>query len=217
MRKSLPVAGNASVDWSRKAIACCIFAVLGFATLWFGIGLLFAAVAAVFGHLARHETASSAGLRGRGFATVGLWLGYASMLSFPVLAAAALAAFPALGSWRAGQASAHHATSRANASRLFVACEAYARANRDRYPVAWEELKGRYLPSTELDDLLRSSHPGGAAEAFQLVPHDRPVLPAMADSVVVIQESAPSEVRDIAVVYANGTVANLHNPDHEIP
>jgi hypothetical protein len=53
--------------------------------------------------------------------------------------------------------------------------------------------------------------------AFEIVPHDRPVLEAIGDSVIVIQEIAPPRVSEIAVVYANGRVAGLHNPDHEAP
>ena len=109
------------------------------------------------------------------------------------------------------------AASRAHASSLFVACEAYARANRDKYPVEWDVLSGRFLPSDELADLLRSPYSGGPRVAFELVRHDRPVLDAFGDSVVVIQEVAPPQIPEIAVVYANGKVATLHNPAYENP
>lgn len=216
MSPPVPVSGGTPAAWSTKAIVGAIFGLLGFVLLWLGVGLLFAATAAVLGHVARHET-SDRPLRGRGFATFGLWLGYGSMLVFPVLVLSAAAAFPAIGKWRSDEDARHQAESRIQASRLFVACEAYARANRDRYPASWEDLSGRFVPSEELDELLRSPHPDGAGVAFEIVPHDRPVLPAIADSVVVIQELAPPQVRSIAVVYADGTAATLHNPAHDSP
>lgn len=216
MTPPAPVSSGLPAEWSHKAIFGAIFGLLGFATLWLGFGLLFAAMAAVLGHVARHET-SARPLRGRGFATFGLWLGYGAMLVFPFLILLAAAAVPALGLWRSDEDVRHQAESRTQASRLFVACEAYARANRDRYPASWENLSGRFVTSGELDELLRSPHAGGLRTAFELVPHDRPVLPAIADSVVVIQELAPPQVREIAVVYADGSVSALHNPAHDSP
>jgi len=211
-----PVSGVAPHEWSKKAIAGVVFSLIGFATTWLIFGLLFSAAGAVCGHLARYET-SVLPLRGRRLATFGLVLGYTAMLCFPFIALFAAASFPAIGKWRMEQEAQHRAASRAHASRLFVACEAYARANRDNYPVEWEVLSGRFLPSDEFAELLRSPYPGGSRIAFELVRHDRPVLEAIGDSVVVIQEIAPARIPEIAVVYANGKVATLHNPDHEEP
>ena len=59
----------------------------------------------------------------------------------------------------------------------------------------WEQLAGRYIPGHELRKLLHSPYKGGVAQAFEIVPHDRPVLPAIADSVIVIQEIAPKTAR----------------------
>lgn len=202
--------------WSKPAIASAVFGLIGLATLWLVFGLLVAGIAAVLGHVARHETRAR-GLRGRRLATFGLGLGYGAMLLFPILALLVGISFPALEKWRAERSAESFAESRANASRLFVACEAYARANRDRYPAEWEQLSGRYLPSDELASLLESPHPGGVKIAFELVRHDRPVLEAIADSVVVIQEVAPPDVPHITVVHANGRTASLHNPDYEKP
>jgi len=98
---------------------------------------------------------------------------------------------------------------------LYAACEDFARENNGRYPLEWEQLTGRYIPGHELRKLLRSPYRGGTAMAFEIVPHDRPVIPAIADSVIVIQEIAPKSEPQIAVVYANGTVKLIHNPDHE--
>jgi MFS family permease len=211
-----PASGPAPIEWSKKAIFGAVFAILGFATLWLVFGLFFAALAAILGHVARYEC-QDRGLRGRRFATFALWLSYFSMITFPVIALAIGLSFPAVEKWRADQETRHRAESRARASRLFVACEAYARANRDHYPDQWEALSGRFVPAEELAGLLYSPHPGGPRVAFEIVPHDRPVLEAIGDSVIVIQEIAPARVSEIAVVYANGRVAGLHNPDHEVP
>jgi hypothetical protein len=66
--------------------------------------------------------------------------------------------------------------------------------------------------------MMPSSQPtAGSGRAFELVRHDRPVLQAINDSVIVIQEIAPSQISQIAVVYADGSVSTLHNPDYEKP
>ncbi len=216
MTPPTPVPGGPPAEWSMKAIAGAALGLIGFATLWLGLGIFLAAAAAVLGHVARYET-SVRPLRGRGFATFGLWLGYLAMLVFPGFVLLAALAPTAFGMWRSDEDARLRAESRDRASRLFVACEAYARANRDRYPGVWEDLSGRFVPPAELGELLRSPHPDGAAVAFELVPHERPVLPALAGSVVVIQELAPPQIRKIAVVYADGTVASFHNPAHDPP
>lgn len=216
MRSAPQTSPAVPVDWSRKAIASAVLGIAGFATLWLVAGLFAAALAAILGHLARHETLVHP-LRGRRLASIGLLFGYGSMLLFPVVALVVALSFPALEKWRSDQSAESRAASRAQASRLFVACEGYARANRDRYPADWDSLGGRYVPEAELAALLRSPYPGGARVAFELVAHDRPVLEAIADSVVVIQEIAPSNVREIAVVYANGKVDSLHNPNYDLP
>jgi hypothetical protein len=216
MNSASPASGGRPVEWSKAAISGTILALLGFATLWLFFGLFLSALAAICGHVARHETVTVP-LRGRRLATFALWLGYATMLSFPVLVLVVGLTFPVLEQWREGLEEQHRSESRTRASRLFVACEEYARANRDRYPASWEDLSGRFLPGDELAALLRSPYRGGAGVAFELVRHDRPVLDAIADSVVVIQEIAPPDIAQITVVHANGRVAALHNPDHEAP
>jgi hypothetical protein len=216
MSPATSASGPVSVEWSKKAIFGAVFAIIGFATSWLVFGLFFAAVAAILGHVARYECQDRR-LRGRRFATFSLWLSYFSMITFPVITLAIGLSFPAVEKWRSDQEARHRAESRAQASRLFAACESYARANRDHYPVEWEVLSGRVVPAEDLADLLRSPYPGGPRVAFEIVPHDRPVLEAIGDSVIVIQEIAPPRVSEIAVVYANGRVAGLHNPDHEAP
>jgi hypothetical protein len=216
MKSAAPAFGGKPVEWSKAAISGTVLAVLGFVTLWLVFGLFLSAAAAICGHVARHETVTVP-LRGRRLATFALWLSYATMLSFPVLVLVVGLTFPAVEQWREGREEQHRAESRTRASRLFVACEEYARANRDRYPASWGDLSGRFLPGDELAGLLRSPYRGGAKVAFELVRHDRPVLDAIADSVVVIQEIAPPSISEITVVHANGRVAELHNPDYEAP
>ena len=209
-----PLPSGPPVEWSKKAIASTILACIGFATLGLVFGLFIAAIAAICGHLARHDMTVHP-LRGRRLASLGLGLSYGSMLLFPVLVLIVAISFPAFNKWRSDQDAGLKASSKANASRLFVACEAYARTKRDLYPANWDALSGRFLPAGDLAALLRSPYPGGGNEAFELVPHDRPVLDAISDSVIVIQEVAPPQVPEIAVVYANGSVAALHNPAYE--
>ncbi|MEM1440825.1 MAG: DUF4190 domain-containing protein [Verrucomicrobiota bacterium] len=206
----------ATEHWSRTAIASGILAVMGFLSLGLVIGLFFAAAGAVFGHVGRYITAEE-GLRGRRLATMGVAVGYISMLSFPILLVIASLFFPALSMLQSKLDADQREASEAKGSELFLACEAYSRANRGRYPVEWESLSGRFMGGKELRDTLRSPHENGKAVAFEIVPHDRPVLDAIADSVIVIQEIAPPDVRQITVVYANGTVKSIHNPDHHDP
>lgn len=202
--------------WSRSAIASPILGILGFATLWLVIGLFLSAAGAVCGHIARHRTRGGE-WRGRRLATFGIAASYASMLFFPVLVLIISASFPAFNLWRSERGEWQRQASQEQASRLFLACEAYARSNRNRYPSSWDQLSGKFMSGIELRRNLRSPHPGGKAVAFEIVPHDRPVLTAIADSVIVIQEIAPPDVPGIAVVYADGTVQSIHNPAHEIP
>lgn len=204
------------VEWSKKAIASTILACLGFATLWLVVGLFLAALAALCGHLARHEMALRA-LRGRRLATLGLGLGYGSMLLFPILALLVAISFPALNKWRSDQNADFQSLSKSKASRLFVACEDYARAHRDRYPLEWDDLAGHFIPEADLTTLLKSPYPGGNRRAFDLVRHERPVLKVINDSIIVLQEVAPAQVPEISVVYANGHVATLHNPAYKNP
>ncbi|MDF2377826.1 MAG: DUF4190 domain-containing protein [Verrucomicrobiales bacterium] len=207
---------NAREHWSRTAIASAILAVMGFLSLGLVIGLFLAAAGAVCGHVARYDT-SQEDLRGRRLATLGVAVGYVSMLSFPILLTIVSLSFPAFTMWQSGKNASQREASQARGSRLFLACEAYSRVNRGRYPAAWEDLSGRFIGGKELKDALQSPYEGGAKTAFEIVSHDRPVLDAIADSVIVIQEIAPPEVKEIAVVYADGTVKSIHNPDYQSP
>ena len=204
------------VHWSKAAVASTALGIVGFGTLWLIGGLFVAGIAAVLGHVGRHETAEGE-LRGRGLATFGLIAGYGSMFLFPILALITAISFPAFYKYQSDQTESQMATSQENTAALFAACEAYARANYNRYPTDWQLLAGSYMSAREVSKTLKSPYPGGDSVAFELVPHDRPVLPAISDSVIVIQEIAPRSVYKIAVVDANGTVKMLINPDYETP
>lgn len=204
------------VHWSKAAVASTALGIVGFGTLWMIGGLFIAGIAAVLGHVGRHATAEGE-LRGRGLATFGLIAGYGSMFLFPVLALITAISFPAFYKYQSDQTENQMATSRENAAALYAACEAYAKENFDRYPTDWDALEGRFMSIREHARTLKSPYPGGETIAYDLVPHDRPVLPAIADSVIVIQELAPPDIQKIAVVDANGTVRMLINPDYEAP
>jgi len=214
--QSHPPESARALPWSHASIASAVFSVTGFLTLWLGIGLFLAAAGAVFGHLARHATRGGA-MRGYRLAAFGVGAGYGAMLLFPFVAAVLAASFPVWEVWRGREAEAKSMQSRAQVASLFAVCEDYARNNGNRYPEGWEALAGRYAPEHELRQLLRSPHAGGGEVAFELVSHDRPVLPAFADTVVVIQEIAPSRISQIAVVHADGSVRSIHNPAYDPP
>ncbi len=207
---------NVPIHWSKAAIASTALSIVGFGTLWLIGGLFLAGIAAVFGHVGRHDT-DGGEKRGRGLATFGLLLSYGSMFLFPILALITAVSFPAFFKYQSDQSEKQMAASKENAMILFAACEAYAKENFDRYPTDWDALEGRFMSTREHARTLRSPYPGGDTIAYDLVPHDRPVLEAIADSVVVIQEVAPPHVEKIAVVYANGDVKMVVNPDYEAP
>ncbi|MDF1815719.1 MAG: DUF4190 domain-containing protein [Verrucomicrobiales bacterium] len=200
---------------SHLAIASVVLGILGFATLWILGGLLLAGAGAVLGHLALHDIRMSKGLHsGRRLAQVGLVISYLAMAVFPLILIGSIASLPALKGYQRSQGAAKSESSRMQASKLFMACEDYSRANRGRYPKSWDELSGQILSPVELASLLESPHPEASSEpAFKLVPHERPILAAVASSVVVIQETAPPEVEKVAIVYGNGEVDLIENPD----
>lgn len=213
-KSSSPAIG--AEHWSRMAIASIVLSIMGFLSLWLVIGLFLAAAGAVCGHVARYDT-KQFWMRGRRLATAGIGFGYVSMLSFPILFLAISLAFPTFSFVQSKRSEIQREASQSKGSQLFLACEAYSRANRGKYPVEWEDLSGRFLGGKELRDVLKSPYENGKSNAFEIVPHDRPVLDAIADSVIVIQEIAPVNVKEIAVVYADGTVKSIHNPDYQRP
>ena len=205
---------DSAKHWSKAAIASLILAIAGFFSVGIVVGLFLAAIAVVCGHVARHN-AKEQNLHGGKVAVTGIVIGYLAMLSFPFWMLIAVGTLPALSIYEEGKNESNREVSKIRVESLFAACEDFARENSGRYPVEWEQLAGRYIPGHELRKLLHSPYKGGVAQAFEIVPHDRPVLPAIADSVIVIQEIAPKTEPQIAVVYANGTVKSIHNPDHE--
>ena len=104
-----------------------------------------------------------------------------------------------------------------NASHLYFASEAYARDHNGQYPKKWADLEGRYINFLDLEDRLKSVHSFGEFDdiAFELVPHQRPVLPAVSGQVIVIQEIAPPEIDIIAVVYSDGNTELIANPNRD--
>jgi len=200
--------------WSKAAVASAILGPVGFFTLWLGVGLFLAAAGAVCGHVAQHWISHRRPrVRGRGLAGFGLATSYLTLFFFPLFLGALAVAYPTWQRMQTSQWEKMTVESENRASQLFVACEAYARANGDRYPREWGDLAGRFVPRHELNRLLRSPYPGGGEEAFEIVPHERPVLPQISDSVIVIQELAPSEVSRVAVVHADGNVSFILNPN----
>ena len=203
-----------SVQWSKAAIASLILAITGFFSVGIVVGLFLAAIATVCGHVARHN-AEINDLRGGRVAVTGIVIGYLAMLSFPLWVVIAVGTFPTLMFYEEGRNEIARDASKARLESLYAACEDFARENNNRYPTDWDQLTGRYIPGYELRNLLRSPYTGGASRACEIVPHDRPVLAAIAESLIVIQEIAPATEQQIAVVYADGTVRLIHNPDYK--
>ena len=200
--------------FSKAAVASAVFGIIGMATLWLGVGLFLAAIGAVCGHMGHyHVRLPGKKLRGKAWATFGLAVSYFAMLIFPLLLGAALASYPYLSKYQEHRIAKLEENSLSNASRLFVACESYSRANKGRYPEKWDNLSGKFIPAAELRRLLKTTYPDGEEVTFKLVPHERPVLQAISNSVVVIQQQAPPSVREVAVVYADGNAALILNPN----
>lgn len=211
---SHPNGNNASGKLSPLAVASTVLGILGFVTLWILGGLLLAGAGAVLGHLALHDIRFSGGRHtGKRLAQLGLFISYATMAVFPLIGAGAIASLPAIKEFRKSQMVAKSDVSQKHASRLFIACEQYSRANGGKYPREWNQLAGAYLSESEIRLLLTSPYPNSSGEAFELVPHERPVLRGVESSVVVIQENAPATVENVAIVYADGKIDLIANPN----
>ncbi|NNE92551.1 MAG: DUF4190 domain-containing protein [Verrucomicrobiales bacterium] len=205
---------HAHLSWSRSAIAGLIFGMLSVPFL----GLPFAIPAVVFGHTGLwvcRKKRNPNPKRGRRAAIAGLLLGYFCLITFPIfLAVGGTAGYFSLFSdkFREQQTALAMEQSLDSIARLYLACETYASKNDSAYPSKWEDLGGRYLTKRDLADLLRSPHRNGDEIAFELLPHKRPPLPAITDTLVVIRESAPPDVPKIAIVYADGVTDLIDNP-----
>ncbi|MCB1229185.1 MAG: DUF4190 domain-containing protein [Verrucomicrobiae bacterium] len=214
------------------AVASMVLGMLGFLTILM-LGIIPAIVALICGHVAlikiRH---SHPPMRGRLAAYLGLFAGYTTILLTPLLAIAIAVAIPLVEN-------VHHQSQERNrldhASELYRACETFARDHNDRYPENWDQLRGRYLSSTDLDRVLAGQHASlwedvkrtvtnlgsdgdsstADSPAFLLVPHDRPVLRELEGSVIVIREVAPPDVERIVVAYDNGQTTMVANPDRQ--
>ncbi len=199
----------------RSAVISLVFGLTAFFTMLVFIGAFAAIVAVISGHVAISRIRHSNGrLGGHAVAMTGVVLGYMALIGTSILMLILLIAYQpatqALSEYRQQQSLRH-------ASHLYFAAESYARDHHDKYPKKWDDLKGRYINSIELADCLHSVHTFKKAETsipvFRLVPHQRPVLPAVSAQVVVIQETAPPEIDFITVVYSNGNTELIANPN----
>ncbi len=199
---------------SALAVASTILGLLGFFTFWIVGGLVLAGAGAVLGHLAIHDIRFSKGkLSGKRVARIGIGLSYLAMVIFPIYAAGVLLSVPRIKDFQKSQLSANSEKSKASASQLFRACEQYSHVNGGRYPKKWTDLAGPFLSEKDIENLLTSPHPGAQGPAFEIISHERPVLAQVASSVVVIQENAPSSVAKVAIVFANGKIDLIENPN----
>jgi hypothetical protein len=194
-------------------VGSLIFGLMGFFTMLIFVGALPAIIAVIAGHVAISRIRHSNGLlAGHAVAVTGVVLGYMTLIGTSILMLVVLFAYqPAkqvLTEYRQHQSLRH-------ASHLYLAAEAYARDHKGNYPADWQDLKGRYFNSLELANHLSSVHSFRKSEqiAFKLVPHQRPVLPAVSAQVVVIQEIAPPHIDLISVVYSDGNTELIANPN----
>lgn len=213
MSDTIPISPALPTRWSKAAVTGVVFSIAGFLTLGAGIGLFLAAIGAVCGHVG-YSDARLNRLRGKRLGAAAVGVGYFSMLLFPLLVVIVAASFPAIGWWRVDQNASKEKESREKAWELYVACESYAKENRDRYPADWDNLEGGAISGDKMRKLLRSTYSGGSMESFEIVPHGRPVPDAAKDSVIVIQEIVPDSAESYAVVYANGETKSLRNPNY---
>ena len=210
---------HSSSESTRKklhplALASLVLGLIGLFTLGIIGGLFLAGAGAVLGHLALHDLKwGKREVAGKRIAQVGLCVSYLAMFVFPVIGLGAAFSLPAFKEFQKNQLAAKSDLSRRNAEKLYIACEQYARVNQGKYPQSWSELGGQFLPHGELSSLLASPYPLGEAESFELVPHERPILREAVSSVVVIQEKGPPMVEKVAIVYADGKVDMIENPN----
>ena len=196
--------------------------VLGILSLMSAL-LLIPAVGAVFaGHLAIHKIRhANRLLGGHRLAVTGLVMGYVSIVMFSVMMLAGFLLWPKF---------APHIKERfaefqeyqprkamRKASELFRVCERYARENNGAYPKKWEDLEKGYSNAFDMKDWLSSVHTNDSAyrPAFQLLRHERPVFESVKHRVAVIQERAPAEVEQVVVVFADGHIELMPNPEQE--
>ena len=217
---------------SWLAVSSLVLGLLGFSTILL-LGVFPAIIGLICGHVALIKMKHGhAHLKGRLAAIIGLLAGYATVMLTPLLAIAIAVAIPLINTSHEESQERYRLD---HASELFRTCEAYARDNDNRYPTAWSDLRGRYLGQPDLERLLEGQHgtvwenleedvgewfedeegTGEDAAAFQLLPHDRPVLRALEGSVMVIREIAPPDVERIVVVYDNGETTMIANPNRE--
>lgn len=190
-----------------------VFGLLAFFTMFIFIGTFPAIIAVITGHVAISRIRHSSGrFDGYGVAMTGVVLGYITLVGISILMLLVLFFYQPvnryLNQYRQQQ-------SMHNGSSLYLAAEAYARDHRGAYPKNWKDLEGRYMHAPKLKNCLQSvySFRKSGEPAFHLVPHQRPVLPAVSAQVVVIQEIAQPGIDLITVVYADGNTELIANPN----
>ena len=178
------------------------------------VGLPLSLAAVVLGHVAieqmRHTRTK---IRGKWAAVIGLVAGYLAIAMLPVVAIGAYFLAPVVQQKLAGQQQAKIDVMMERGRALWQASESYAAEHGDRYPANWTQLEGRYLSHPELRNLLegRATEKDGATR-FRVVRHERPILPALKGTVMVIEENAPESVAEVVVIFDDGTVDIRRNP-----
>ena len=196
--------------------------VLGILSLMSAL-LLFPAVGAVIaGHLAIHKIRhANRELGGHRLAVTGLIMGYVSIVMFSVLMLAGFLFWPKLSPLIKGRIAEFQEyqprKAMRKASELYRLCERYAREHNGAYPENWDDLEKGYSNVLDMKDWLGSVHTDDPAyrPAFQLLRHERPVFESVRHRVAVLQERAPPEVGQVVVVFADGHMELVPNPEHD--
>lgn len=194
--------------FSKYAGFAILLAVIGFALPL--IGLIFSLVAVVLGHLAidQIKRAPKPGFRGGAPARIALVMGYLSIVSIPFVAVGSYFSLPLVQTQIAKVQQKQIDSAMENARTLWQTAETYASEHGDRYPSNWTQLEGRYLSNPELRTLLTGRLVDASRTSFRLVPHERPILPALKGTVIVIHEVTPDARSglnyDQIIVYDDG-------------
>lgn len=197
----------------RSAVLSLLCGLMAFFTILIFVGVFFALIAVIAGHVALNRIRHSSGrLAGDGLAMTGIVMGYLALVATSGLMLLVLFFYQPTGHYLTQY---QQQQSMRHASRLYFAAESYARDHRGAYPKQWDDLQGRYINALDLEDCLNSvySFKKSPQAAFKLVSHQRPVLPAASTQVVVIQEIAPPQIDSITVVYADGNTELIANPN----
>lgn len=196
--------------------------VLGILSLMSAL-LLIPGVCAVFaGHLAIHKIRhANRELGGHRLAVTGLVMGYVSIVMFSVMMLAGFLFWPKLAPLVKGRIAEFQEyqprKAMRKASELYRLCERYSREHNGAYPTGWEDLEKGYSNALDMEDWLGSVYTDDPAyrPAFQLLSHERPVFASVKHRVAVLQERAPPKVEQVVVVFADGHMELIPNPEHD--